>query len=118
MQLCSKKISQKNSKHILEFLHVFIIGAEKMDYTVENLEKVVTMFYRTEANQQAEAHLWLTEAQNSPAAWSFVWELLSHHRVLIKSIRFYILKFILIVEFRSAVFCSNHIAYKIIKILG
>lgn len=52
-----------------------------MDYSAENLEKVVTMFYRTEAQQQAEAHQWLTEAQNSTQAWSFVWELLNPHRV-------------------------------------
>ncbi|EFA09709.1 importin-13 [Tribolium castaneum] len=51
-----------------------------MEYTAENLEKAVTLFYRTEAGQQAEAHQWLTEAQNSPQAWSFVWELLSPHR--------------------------------------
>ncbi|KAJ3642174.1 hypothetical protein Zmor_024983 [Zophobas morio] len=51
-----------------------------MEYTTENLEKAVTLFYRTEAGQQAEAHHWLTEAQNSPQAWSFVWELLSPHR--------------------------------------
>ncbi|KAJ8920238.1 hypothetical protein NQ315_011899 [Exocentrus adspersus] len=49
-----------------------------MEYTSDNLEKVVTLFYRSEAQQQqAEAHQWLTEAQNSPQAWSFVWELLS-----------------------------------------
>lgn len=53
-----------------------------MDYTAENLEKAVTLFYRTEAGQQAEAHQWLTEAQNSPQAWGFVWELLSPHRVV------------------------------------
>ncbi|RZC40401.1 importin-13, partial [Asbolus verrucosus] len=51
-----------------------------MEYTTDNLEKAVTLFYRTEAGQQAEAHQWLTEAQNSPQAWSFVWELLSPHR--------------------------------------
>ncbi|KAL1494258.1 hypothetical protein ABEB36_009882 [Hypothenemus hampei] len=47
-----------------------------MEYTVENLEQAVAVFYRTEAQQQAEAHQWLTKAQNSPQAWSFVWELL------------------------------------------
>jgi hypothetical protein len=52
-----------------------------MEYTTENLEKAVTLFYRSEAGQQAEAHQWLTEAQNSTQAWSFVWELLSLHRV-------------------------------------
>lgn len=52
-----------------------------MEYTVENLEKVVTLFYKSEAVQQAEAHQWLTEAQNSPQAWSFVWELLDPQRV-------------------------------------
>jgi hypothetical protein len=51
-----------------------------MEYTTENLEKAVTLFYRSEAGQQAEAHQWLTEAQNSTQAWSFVWELLSLHR--------------------------------------
>lgn len=59
-----------------------------MDYSAENLEKVVTMFYRTEAQQQAEAHQWLTEAQNSTQAWSFVWELLNPHRVLKTSMKF------------------------------
>lgn len=54
-----------------------------MDFTADNLEKAVTLFYRTEAHQQAEAHQWLTEAQNSPLAWSFVWELLSPHRVIL-----------------------------------
>ncbi|CAH2012321.1 unnamed protein product [Acanthoscelides obtectus] len=48
-----------------------------MEYNAENLVKAVTLFYRSEAHQQAEAHQWLTEAQNSPQAWSFVWELLS-----------------------------------------
>lgn len=47
-----------------------------MEYTSENLEKAVTLFY-----QQAQAHQWLTEAQNSPQAWSFVWELLNPHKV-------------------------------------
>lgn len=54
-----------------------------MEYTSENLEKAVNLFYRSDAGQQAEAHQWLTEAQNSPQAWSFVWELLSPHRVSI-----------------------------------
>lgn len=52
-----------------------------MDFTIENLEKAVTVFYRTEALQQAEAHQWLTEAQNSTHAWSFVWALLDPRRV-------------------------------------
>ncbi|XP_022917881.1 importin-13 [Onthophagus taurus] len=51
-----------------------------MEYTAENLEKAVLLFYRTEACQQAEAHQWLTEAQHSPQAWSFVWDLLHPQR--------------------------------------
>lgn len=51
-----------------------------MEYTAENLEKAVSVFYRTEAVQQAEAHQWLSEAQNSPQAWSFVWDLLHPQR--------------------------------------
>lgn len=52
-----------------------------MEYSVENLEQAVAIFYRAETNQQAEAHQWLTKAQNSPQAWSFVWDLLSPQRV-------------------------------------
>ncbi|KAJ8931892.1 hypothetical protein NQ314_015161, partial [Rhamnusium bicolor] len=59
-----------------------------MEYTANNLEKAVTLFYRTEAHQQAEAHQWLTEAQNSPQAWSFVWELLDPHRVISSEVQF------------------------------
>lgn len=58
-----------------------------MEFTAENLEKAVTLFYRTEALQQAEAHQWLTEAQNSSQAWGFVWELLNPLRVTSKCIR-------------------------------
>lgn len=52
-----------------------------MEFASENLEKAVSLFYRTDAGQQAEAHQWLTEAQNSPQAWSFVWDLLQPQRV-------------------------------------
>lgn len=52
-----------------------------MEYTADNLEKAVILFYRTDTGQQAEAHQWLTEAQNSTQAWSFVWELLHPQRV-------------------------------------
>ncbi|KAF7279174.1 hypothetical protein GWI33_007585 [Rhynchophorus ferrugineus] len=48
-----------------------------MEYKVEDLEQAVAIFYRAEANHQAEAHQWLTKAQNSSQAWSFVWELLN-----------------------------------------
>ncbi|KAH1009274.1 importin-13 [Dendroctonus ponderosae] len=51
-----------------------------MSFTVQNLEEAVAIFYRSEANQQAEAHEWLNKAQNSPQAWSFVWELLDPQR--------------------------------------
>lgn len=51
-----------------------------MEYTAENLEKAVSVFYRSEGIQQAEAHQWLSEAQNSPQAWSFVWDLLHPQR--------------------------------------
>lgn len=52
-----------------------------MEFTAENLEKAVTLFYRSEAEQQEQAHQWLTEAQKSPEAWTFVWQLLQSHKV-------------------------------------
>ncbi|XP_046679331.1 importin-13 [Homalodisca vitripennis] len=47
-----------------------------MEFTSENLERAVSQFYHTDAAMQAQAHQWLTSAQLSPNAWSFVWELL------------------------------------------
>ena len=58
-----------------------------MEFTVESLEEAVGIFYRAEANQQAEAHLWLTKAQHSSQAWSFVWELLNPQKVIISYIK-------------------------------
>lgn len=52
-----------------------------MEFTVENLEEAVAVFYRAEPNYQAQAHQWLSKAQNSVQAWSFVWELLDPQRV-------------------------------------
>lgn len=48
---------------------------------MENLEEAVAVFYRAEPNYQAQAHQWLSKAQNSVQAWSFVWELLDPQRV-------------------------------------
>lgn len=64
-----------------------------MEFTPENLEKAVTLFYRSDARQQAEAHKWLTAAQNSRQAWSFVWELLNPHRVVVSLIVVALYKF-------------------------
>lgn len=52
-----------------------------MEFTADNLEHAVSQFYHTDANMQAQAHQWLTTAQNSQQAWSFVWELLQPYRV-------------------------------------
>ncbi|XP_018334256.1 importin-13 isoform X2 [Agrilus planipennis] len=51
-----------------------------MELTPENIERAVSLFYQSETRQQAEAHQWLTAAQNSPQAWQFVWNLLSSKR--------------------------------------
>lgn len=51
-----------------------------MEFTADNLEHAVSQFYHTDANMQAQAHQWLTTAQNSQQAWAFVWELLQPYR--------------------------------------
>nr|XP_023016912.1 importin-13 [Leptinotarsa decemlineata] len=51
-----------------------------MEFTAENLENAVKLFYRSDSHQQAEAHQWLQDAQHSTEAWRFVWELLSPQR--------------------------------------
>ncbi|XP_050342429.1 importin-13 isoform X2 [Nymphalis io] len=47
-----------------------------MEYTAQNLEYAVSVFYNGEQQERAKAHNWLTFAQRRPAAWNFVWELL------------------------------------------
>lgn len=92
-----------------------------MDFSVENLEKAVTVFYRAEAlDQQAEAHHFLTEAQNSPHAWSFVWDLLDIRRVSKShfSLSHAIVQlFRSFIEFRSAIFCRHNITHETNEIL-
>lgn len=51
----------------------------------KTLEEAVTLFYRsgpqTQASAQSAAHEWLTKAQCSPQAWSFVWDLMQLNKV-------------------------------------
>ncbi|XP_046960638.1 importin-13 [Vanessa cardui] len=47
-----------------------------MEYTAQNLEYAVSVFYNGEQQDRAKAHAWLTAAQRLPEAWNFVWELL------------------------------------------
>lgn len=50
---------------------------------IKSLEEAVTVFYRSGAQQQSNAHDWLTKAQLSPQAWSFVWDLMQLGKVII-----------------------------------
>lgn len=63
---------------------------------VASLEEAVTVFYRSNAQQQSAAHQWLIKAQQSQQAWSFVWDLMQLNKVsaslrpiLPKLLRFY-----------------------------
>lgn len=53
-----------------------------MEYTAQNLEYAVSVFYNGEQSDRAKAHAWLTAAQRVPEAWNFVWELLQPTKVL------------------------------------
>lgn len=48
---------------------------------VQLLEEAVTVFYRSETQQQSAAHQWLLKAQLSQQAWSFVWDLMQLNKV-------------------------------------
>lgn len=48
---------------------------------VRALEEAVLVFYQSGSSQHAAAHEWLTKAQTSPQAWSFVWELMRLDKV-------------------------------------
>ncbi|CAH2266921.1 jg8826 [Pararge aegeria aegeria] len=51
-----------------------------MEYTAQNLEYAVSVFYNGEQEGRAQAHAWLTVAQRVPQAWNFVWELLQPNK--------------------------------------
>ncbi|CAH2075140.1 unnamed protein product, partial [Iphiclides podalirius] len=51
-----------------------------MEYTAQNLEYAVSVFYNGEQQERVKAHTWLTQAQRAPEAWNFVWELLQPHK--------------------------------------
>lgn len=53
-----------------------------MEYTAQNLEYAVSVFYNGEQTERARAHTWLTAAQKVPEAWNFVWELLQPNKVI------------------------------------
>lgn len=59
------------------------LAMESID--VKTLEEAVSVFYRSGSQQQnashTAAHEWLTKAQISPQAWSFVWELMQLGKV-------------------------------------
>lgn len=57
---------------------------------IKTLEEAVTVFYRSNSQLQSAAHDWLTKAQLSPNAWSFVWELMQIEKVTKNPSFFYI----------------------------
>lgn len=58
-------------------------------FTVPELEEAVKVFYNSGAAEHAAAHEWLTRAQTSPQAWSFVWDLMTLDKVRITLAAFY-----------------------------
>lgn len=49
---------------------------------IRALEEAVLIFYRSNSNEQAAAHEWLTSVQCSRQAWSFVWDLMGPNKVI------------------------------------
>ncbi|KAH8295021.1 hypothetical protein KR018_005942 [Drosophila ironensis] len=43
---------------------------------IKRLEEAVEVFYRSNSQDQAVTHEWLTEAEASPQAWQFSWQLM------------------------------------------
>ncbi|XP_001359959.2 importin-13 [Drosophila pseudoobscura] len=50
------------------------INLENID--IARLEEAVVVFYRSNSHEQAITHEWLTEAEGSPQAWQFSWQLM------------------------------------------
>jgi len=53
-----------------------------MEFTAENLEKAVSLFYQ-DLNSQSQLNLLLTAAQSSTQAWNFAWNLMDQTKVCI-----------------------------------
>lgn len=53
-----------------------------MEFTAQNAEYAVSVFYNGEPNDRTKAHTWLTTAQRVPEAWNFLWELLQPTKVI------------------------------------
>lgn len=99
-----------------------------MDATIDikSLEEAVTVFYRSGAQQQSNAHDWLTKAQMSPQAWSFVWDLMQLGKVNSKEKKpsnfiglnenSFVFPFVTVIG-NSILWCNN-IAYETIEALA
>lgn len=55
------------------------IAMEPLD--IVRLEEAVVAFYRSNSQDQAITHEWLTEAEASPQAWQFSWQLMQLGKV-------------------------------------
>lgn len=87
---------------------------------IKTLEEALTAFYRSGSQQQSAAHDWLTKAQSSPQAWSFVWDLLQLGKVslfivsnLCQTNNFGLFQ----LAVRDAILRSHHTAHEIDKAL-
>lgn len=48
---------------------------------IARLEEAVVVFYRSNSQDQAITHEWLTKAEASPQAWQFAWQLMQLGKV-------------------------------------
>jgi len=48
---------------------------------IVRLEEAVVSFYRSNSQNQAITHEWLTDAEASPQAWQFSWQLMQLGKV-------------------------------------
>lgn len=58
-------------------------GLSQIGYSAENVEKIVSEFYTTsQVSNEFKPQLdqWLKQAQNSPEAWTFSWELINMNK--------------------------------------
>lgn len=69
------------SKFFLIYRTYLEIAKMEQPIDIRALEEAVLIFYRSNSNEQAAAHEWLTRVQCSRQAWSFVWELMAPNKV-------------------------------------
>jgi hypothetical protein len=59
-----------------------ILKRQKKNFSMENLEQAVNLFYKSQSNDQAQLNDFLIAHQRDPAAWTWLWSFLELQKTM------------------------------------